>query len=467
MNQLNRLPMAAKIGIAGGIAAVILAVAFMFMSGGEKYEVVKQSTDARQLDAWAWKLNQEEMKYEKVGNELRVRTSDKDRANDLLNGSDLESRLKDKKSSCEAPGTLDGTAARKANEDCKKAHEIAQRLEDKQGILAAKVTLSKNDPESFVDNETTNVAVGLFLESGAQLDGAQLAEEIALMAGNNATPQSVIISDDTGEPLWSPKMASEMTGTSSGCVVNPELELSVTEQQGVVESCIEEELRAKIGEMVGGEERVYVAAGATLSAAARTQQIKKFVKGAIASQSKTESGSDTTWTPSENMTTLTADSGIIQRLSIAVVLDARFVKPSLEPAVRQLALTKWNPKRGDPQPKVISGELPTAAAPTKEETEAANAPTSPVNSGATTNAVPDTGVSGALLAAVLVALVGMVTVIALLWRKSSRLAEERRRFELEFQNDQQLFQNYANSNPDEMARELEALLGSPAQPARR
>ena len=72
-----------------------------------------------------------------------------------------------------------------------------------------------------------------------------------------------------------------------------------------------------------------------------------------------------------------------------------------------------------------------------------------------------------MLAALAAPIVLLVVVgIALLLRRMRSLDAERVRLESSFQQDQRLFEDFAASHPDAIARELEALFGAPAhQPA--
>jgi hypothetical protein len=58
-----------------------------------------------------------------------------------------------------------------------------------------------------------------------------------------------------------------------------------------------------------------------------------------------------------------------------------------------------------------------------------------------------------------VILVGLGMTIALLWRRNSHLTDERKRFEAEFNKDKRVWENFAAENPDDIARDLENLLG--------
>jgi hypothetical protein len=69
--------------------------------------------------------------------------------------------------------------------------------------------------------------------------------------------------------------------------------------------------------------------------------------------------------------------------------------------------------------------------------------------------------------AIMVALVvGIVAAIAILWRRSSAMAAERKRIEVAFSNEQKLFENFAQQNPDDLATDLNALFGAPSAPER-
>jgi hypothetical protein len=83
-------------------------------------------------------------------------------------------------------------------------------------------------------------------------------------------------------------------------------------------------------------------------------------------------------------------------------------------------------------------------------------------SNASLNLTPEAKTPTWMLAVMAVLVIGILTAILILWRKSTAMAAERTRLEESFRNEQRLFEDFAQQNPDTLAQELNQLFGAPA-----
>ena len=167
--------------------------------------------------------------------------------------------------------------------------------------------------------------------------------------------------------------------------------------------------------------------------------------------------------------------GVVTGLSVTVLLDRRGATATNARLVRSMIVGYTSIFPDSPAPMVTLTKLTSA-----DEADVALDPLdggAMAGPGAGTDAIGTdamtqeemaaaeaaaAGTSRVLLAIGAVVVIGLLTAIIILWRRSVRMAEERRRYEEEFRNEQRLLDDFAKANPEDIARDLEALLGAPA-----
>lgn len=486
MNQFKQLGRPAQIAIPAVIAVVLFIVLYMTMLSGPSMATVQETTDPDQVAAWTWKLEGSKVKYQVVQPDaehyqINVVKKDEAKARQAISGSGLGSRLKsDSIDLCTPPSQFATRAQTDAFNDCKTEAKIHGAIVGTKGVLEAKVKVVTQDSGSLVGSGTeSNITVQLFPEADAEkpLDPESLATQIANMA-EGGSPDRVVITDQTGSMLWNKGKGATTAASAGSCASASSQPINdITTKEQAVKGCIEQDVLKKISEMVGGPTYASVVAGVTLSPAAETVNASEVTRGALLdvdTQSNSDGGQKQVndsrkYSPNTTNTTSMKGAGYIDRLSLAVTLDSSHVTPAMESTVRNFLKGYVDPRRGDPVPSVLSTKFASEKSSGKASTGGADGAPAAGKAGATAPTAEDLGVTATthiprkIMALAFLLLVGLVTTIALLWRRGTTLTTERGKFEAEFQNDQRWFRDFAQSNPDELANDMNQLFGSPVR----
>ncbi|MBC7645410.1 MAG: hypothetical protein H7123_09795, partial [Thermoleophilia bacterium] len=283
------------------------------------------------------------------------------------------------------------------------------------------------------------------------------------------------ITDAAGNIMWSKtNSGGSASGASGGTCSQPSdqvVDITTKEQQ--VSDCIESQIKTQIAQLVGSSDHVVATATVTLNPSATSTSVNALSKGALVTKSETKSNGNGAGNDSTDLTNqpgtkhIQTDTmaGNIKGLAIAVTLDSRYVSPALEAAVRDQLAPYYNKARGDAAPNVRSAPFATPAD-TTTTTTTGGATGSPATTAAPLpkNDVPitqSTHIPTSLTVMVGVLLLGLVSMIALLWRRSGKDRGERERLEREFSTEHNMFMNFAQEDPDALAREMEAMMGAP------
>jgi flagellar biosynthesis/type III secretory pathway M-ring protein FliF/YscJ len=362
----------------------------------------------------------------------------------------------EKTEDCVAPSAFAGGSAAAKYDQCQLQKEITKQVEDLPNVQSAGVTVSEEDAQGFGSGDTVEKAT-INLRTEGDVDAEGVARTVANMLKGHST-ENVMINDQTGS-LWAGEKAGH-GGSSEGCEDSSTV-TAITDRERMVGHCIEQQLVKELGPIVGGTQNVRVNAVVTLNPEATSTSTKKITQGALMTESRRDGATDKTFANGEMLSTGEKESGDTSRLALTVLLNSSVAKPAQAAAIRNYLKAYRNELRGDPLPSVTMVSFPEAAEAAPAEASAPAA-TDTTATDSTTQGTVSKGISGSVMAFIFIAAMALITVIALLLRKQAHMASERVRFENEFQHEQQLFQNYAQTNPDAMARELEDLLGAPA-----
>lgn len=474
MNALKSQPTPVKVAIAGGVAVILFALVLIFALGGDSKVTVLTSTKAREISASMWKLEAAgiDATVAEVNDstfEVRVLDADAQDAKLALRGDDIGVRLNGKvKGDCPKPNALAGNRAYETYEQCELLKQVQDVLMNTPGVLQAKAKVNTKENEGITGADTiTTVTAQIYKDRGdTQINASALAMTLGKMVGGSSE-DVVLIDADTGDPLWSGGTTGGSGTGADECAMPEQDTIDITVKEKFLRCDIKRDLTEEIEEIVG-RGNAKVSAYVQLSPEARTVSRQELLQGALVSQDVQRDGSNLnenkSYQPGTRNTTSSMSAGYVQRMSIAVVLNQETSTPALERAVDRLVGTYITTNRGDTKSvTAVKFPEPVAAAGSEEtEAEAASASESSIKEELDATATRSTHVPGWALALLFVTGVGFVASIAILWRRNARLASERRRFEDEFRHEQRMFQQFAQENPDDVARQLEQLLGAPA-----
>ena len=305
-------------------------------------------------------------------------------------------------------------------------------------------------------------------------DAEQAANAIAGAVGT--TIQRVYIGDDQLQSMFNGNKASgddkaSIGSMSLGCA-DISAATEVETKRAAVRSCHENNIGNKLEELLGGSDRFVLTVEPTIDSVSRTTTASKQTPGPVGDRS-TQEGSgqkvkDISSQPNVTEQTSMDPAGDVTRLAISVILDKDNVTEDQRAAVMSLLSSQINVKRGDPAPvvKMSSFGAGNGDKVENEDLEAIkkNAESKSDEPAAASVGLTKTEMPAWAMAAMAALVIGMLTAVFLLWRRSAAMTAERARLESSFRNEQRLFEDFAQQNPDHLAQDLNALFGAPSAP---
>jgi hypothetical protein len=408
--------------------------------------------------------------------ELLVAPADQTAAYEVLDGAGLKDRTgMAKKITCPAaPGFTANKAKTEEYNNCEAAKKVQGMLLT-AGATAANVTVSQEENGTLIGPEKSiNVSAQVFLTDAMKTTWDAAAAAIAIKGAVGTSIDRIYIGDDRLMPLFDGSRGDNATagataaaGGTSGCA-GMETATEIATKEAAVRSCYESTIGTKLTTLLGGSDRFVLTVAAEIDAVSTMTQKETSTRGpVVASSSQTGSGSsvkDVTTPPNTTSTSESKAAGDIGKLSLSVALDRNNVNANQELAIKRLLQTYVDTSRKDPTPQVTRFAFPkgTGVAP---KAAAGGANVAPVAMGGVEqkpDVVTETKTPKPVLAMLAVLVLGMIAAVLIMWRKSAAMKEERARMETAFQNDQRLFENFAQQNPQALATDLEALFGAPA-----
>ncbi|MCW2928499.1 MAG: hypothetical protein JWM86_2467 [Thermoleophilia bacterium] len=485
MDVYKNLPLAARIAIPSLVALVLAFLLYsMALKPAAKINVIK-TTDVELFETAQKVLKSQSIDFEesREGTKFMLWVADGEEtdAARVLAKSGIKDRtgLAPKKTCPAAPGFTATKAANERADNCSDALRVQSMLLS-AGATAANVEVSQQSSDSFLGPEKTkNVVVQAFLPTRMRQDWNAEEAAQAFAAAVGTSVDRVVITDDRIQSLYDPKKGAEGTNGSSttsaassglGCG-DIESATDVATKQSAVRNCMEDKIGSKLSQIVGGSDRFVLVVEPTIDAVARQTTATQNTKGATESSSKQSSDGSKTETednsPSSKTSTSVDPAGDITKMSITVILDKKTVSEELMVAVKTALTPYVITSRGDPVPSVRRAPLGTLAGDedATERIEKIREESVSKETEAPLGTITERAVvpmwAKALIA---VLIVGIITTIVILLRRSSSLAAERTRLEESFRTEQRLFEDFAQQRPDELAADLNALFGAP--PAR-
>ncbi len=489
MNFFNNLPLAARIAIPAVLAILVAFLAWTMMLKPPPAVEVIATQDVGVFDVAKTVLYRNSIDFDETQDAatfmIHVAAGDDKAAAEALAASGVKDRtVLAKKITCPAPPGF--TATKAANEratNCEAAKSVQVMLLA-AGAIAANVQVSQAENGTLLGPEKSmNVVAQVFLPKHMQ-DGwnaEQAARAISLSVGT--TLDRVSINDDKLQTLFdgtssgsgSDSKESRGSSLSLGCA-DIAAATEVETKRAAVRNCYESNIGTKLTELLGGSDRYVLTVEPTIDSVARTRTSLKQTKGPIGNTS-TQQGSgqkvqDISSQPNSTEETATDPAGDITRLAISVLLDKNNVTEDQRASVMSLLSSHVNVKRGDPAPVVKMSQFGAGAGdkPTNEDLEQIreqadkNKPGDPLAGGG--NFQPRTEMPAWAMAAMAALVIGMLTAVFVLWRRSATMAQERERLEQSFKSEQRLFEDFTQQNPDHLAQDLNALFGAPSAPER-
>ncbi|MCB0877532.1 MAG: hypothetical protein KDC46_00925 [Thermoleophilia bacterium] len=383
---------------------------------------------------------------------------------------------------CPAPPGFTGTKAANERANNCEAAKAVQGMLLAAGATAANVQVSQEENGTLLGPEKSmNVVAQVFLPRSMRdrWDAEQAARAISRSVGTSIN--RVSITDSQLQTLFDgSSSAAAGTGTSgtSSLALGCDDIAAATEvetKRAAVRNCYEATIGEKLTRLLGGSDRFVLTVEPTIdSNSIQTTQVRN-TQGPASSRS-TQKGSgqsteDVDTPPNTTERTIVNPAGDIKSLRISVVLDKNTVPADKIIAVKRLLSTQVEPKRGDPAPVVSTavfepgdGEAPqTELKQIQDQAKAGSSEDLPdvIPVGDPTTRTPTWmyALLGTLVA-------GILAAVGILWHRSSKMAAERKRMEEAFNQEQRLFENFAQQNADQLAQDLEAAFGAPSAPER-
>lgn len=492
MDAIKNLPLPVRIGIPAVVVLVAALVAWMVVLKAPPMVPVISTQDVGVYNTAQTVLDSQSIRYVKSQDNgtfyLKVPADQAEEAAAALARSGIQDRTGlAKKIKCPAaPGFTATKAANERANNCADAEKVQVMLMT-AGAIAANVQVSQEANGTLLGPENSkNVVAQVFLPEHMKnkWKAEQAAQAIAGSVGTSI--DRVSITDDQLQTLFDGASSASADSPGEGSLSSLGCEdiagaTEIETKKAAVRACYSSEIGDKLTELLGGSDYYVLTVEPTIQSAAVTTTSVTNTKGPVSDRS-TQSGSgsnveDVSSPPNTSETTRINPAGAISSLRISVTIDKNAVGGSASSdqvlAVKRLLSTYIEPKRGDPAPTVTvttfaagAGDKATNDDLKAIEKAASDTQSEPLVPGGTR---PETQMPTWAIAMMAALVIGMVTAIVLLWRRSSSMAAERARLEQEFQQDQRLFENFAQQNPDQLARDLNALFGAPSsteQPAR-
>ncbi len=376
-----------------------------------------------------------------------------------------------------APGFTATKAANEKYTNCSEAKEV-QNMLLAAGATAANVKVSQEENGTLLGPEKSmNVVAQVFLPKSMedQWDAEQAARAISRSVGT--TLDRVTITDSHLQAMFDGTQASaddSASGAASTLALGCSDIAAATEvetKKAAVRSCYEQSIGSKLTELLGGSDRYVLTVEPTIDSVATQTTSTTNTQGATESRSTQSGGGqsseDVSTPPNTSEKTSVDPAGDIKLLRISVILDQDNVTEDQKSAVASLLSAQIVPERGDPAPVVKmaqfaggAGDKPTNETYEKIRDEAKANSDEPA---VTSNGSGGQAKTPKWMVYLLIALViGIAATVLVLLRRTKAMAGERARMEQAFSQEQRLFENFAQQNPDDIAHDLEALFGAPA-----
>lgn len=482
MDVYKNLPLAARIAIPALLALVVAFLAWSMMLKPPPAVEVIATQDVGVYEVAEQVLERNGIESERSQDAatfmLAVPAGEATNAAQAL----AESGIKDrtglaKKITCPAaPGFTATKAANERANNCESAKAV-QGMLLAAGAIAANVQVSQMDNGTLLGPEKSmNVVAQVFLPKHMQDDWNAEQAARAISGAVGTTLQRVSITDDQLQTLFDGSSSGgddRKSGSSSmalGCA-DIAAATEVETKRAAVRSCHENNIGGKLEELLGGSDRFVLTVEPTIDSVSRTRTAIKQTRGPIGNRS-TQRGSgqkvdDISSQPNSTEEVAMDPAGDVTRLAISVILDKDNVSEDQRLAVMSLLSSQINAKRGDPAPvvKMSSFGAGNGDRPRNEDLELIKENASAAKQApAAGQVIQTTEMPTWAMAAMAALVIGMLTAVLLLWRRSTAMDAERARLESSFRNEQRLFEDFAQQNPDHLAQDLNALFGAPSAP---
>lgn len=485
MDFYKNLPLAARIAIPAVLALVVAFIVYSTMFKAPPPVEVIATQDVGVYDVAKQVLERQAIDFEESQDaatfKLHVADGDDKAAAEALAASGVKDRTGlAKKISCPAaPGFTATKAANERSTNCEAAKSVQVMLLA-AGAIAANVQVSQEANGTLLGPEKSmNVVAQVFLPRHMQdrWDAEQAARAISRSVGT--TLDRVSITDDRLQTLFDGSSGGGEGATESGAssmslgCADIAAATEVETKRAAVRSCYEENIGSDLTELLGGSDRYVLTVQPTIDSVNRSSTTLSQTRGPIVDRS-TQKGSgqsvdDISSPPNRTETSSIDPAGDVTRLAISVILDKDSVTEDQRLAVMSLLSSQINAKRGDPAPIVKMSQFSGGAG-----DKPSNADLETIRDNAVDKEAQDPAAGGtvvqrtempkwAMIAMVLL-VIGMLMAVLLLWRRSVAMSQERARLEASFRNEQRLFEDFAQQNPDHLAQDLNALFGAPSAP---
>jgi hypothetical protein len=484
MNAYTNLPRAVQIAIP---VVLTLILGFLFWSMALKPPVPVEVIKTRDVDLYESALTV----LEANGIDYHESTQGADFIVAVAPGEDATaaatalaaSGIKDrtgmaKEIDCPAPPGFTGTkAANERSTNCEESKAIQAMLLT-AGATAANVKVSQQENGTLLGPEKSmNVVAQVFLPSHMQdsWNAQEAAEAISAAVGTSI--DRVKITDGQLQLLFKSGAgeggsdAAATTGLGCNDIAGA---TEVETKRAAVRNCYEQTIGAKLTELLGGSDRFVLTVEPTIdSNAVQTTEVINTPGPPVSTSERSGQGtdsSDVTSPANKKERTTVNPAGDIKSLRISVILDRDSVTEDQRIAVSSLLSSQIDAKRGDPAPVVklsrFAGGAGSESADEELEQILAQAKadakerTSPQVFG-TRSETPKL-----MIAAMVVLVLVTAGAVVLLWRRSAAMNAKQQELQAAFSEEQRLFENFAQQNPDALVNDLNALFGAPSAPQR-
>lgn len=483
MNAFKNLPTAAQVAIPAVLVVLVAMIAMMTVFKSPAPVTVLETRDIGVFNTGMLVLTRNDVAYTEQNDgeqfQLQVTPENEVKAAQALANTGVKDRtVMVEEIECPAPPGFTGTKSANIRADnCETAKSVQEMLLA-AGALGANVKVSQQENGTLLGPETSmNVVAQVFLPDhmkdswNAEQAGRAISRAVGTTLDRVSITDSQLQSLFDGSSTGATKAggASGSGGLGCGDIAGA---TEVETKRAAVRNCYEASIGEKLTELLGGSDRYVLTVEPTIDSNSTQVTSVRNTAGPTSSRSSQRGGGqraeDVSSPPNTVERTTVNPAGDIKSLRISVILDKDAVTEDQRIAVASLLSSQIDAKRGDPAPVVKLAQFAGGIGdkPTNEDLEAikaqadqANDASAPATQFRTTNEVPTWATA---MMALLV--VGIVTAVLLLWRRSAAMAAERRRLEESFMQEQKLFENFAQQNPDALVNDLNSLFGAPSAP---
>lgn len=486
MDAVSKLPAPLRFGVPIVLVLAIGLVAWMTMFKAPPPVQVVKTQDVGVFNTAKVVLDSQAITYDatqdKLDFMLSVPKSDATDAAEALAKSGIKDRTGLAKNiACPPPPGF--TATRAANErgaNCEDARRVQQMLLT-AGAIAANVSVSQQDNGTLLGPEKSkNVVAQVFLPEHMKGNwpANEAAGHISRAVGTNL--DRVSIADDQLQTLFDGSAsngggasAAAAIGAGSSACASIAGATEIETKKDAVRSCYEWRIGTQLTKLLGGSDRYVITVEPTIQSAATTTTSVRNTPGPVVDRSTQSGGGskvdDVSKPANTSETTRISPAGAISSLRITATLDKDAVGSDQVLSVKRILGTFVDPRRRDPAPTVTMAKFAGGGdKPTNEDLQAIQEVASANAKSPATTALapvaPKTQMPKWAMALMAALVIAAITSVLVLWRRSAAMAAERRRLEESFSREQRLFEDFAQQNPDHLARDLNALFGAPSAP---